>query len=123
MSSTGYCVTPKQQAIAGIDDFMQPCPPPPRVSIQGVIEEVLAPALELRDAPRGFFLAAPCNNSSNTNDQRVLFSKSNPITLLPKKSSKQPKFNRIKLQPKMATITTSSNLPEDTYRQSSARSA
>jgi hypothetical protein len=86
MSPIGYhCITPKQQAFVGIDDFVQPCPPPPRASIQDAIEDVLAPVQELCDAPPGFFLAAPCN-SSDANDCGLLFSKSNPVKLLPRKS-------------------------------------
>jgi hypothetical protein len=93
-SSIGYhCITPKQQAIVGINDML-PCPPPPRASIQVV--EMLVPAQELRDAPPGFFLAAPCNNSSDANDRRVLFNsnRNNSIKLMPKKSGK----NHLKLR-------------------------
>jgi len=64
---------------------MLPCPPPPRASTQVI--EMLVPAQELCDAPRGFFLAAPCN-SSYANIRRDLFMvKNHNIKLLPKKSS------------------------------------
>jgi hypothetical protein len=94
MSSIGYCLTPKQ-AIVGIDDIMQPCPPPPQASIQEVIEELLVPTLELSDAPVGFFLAAPCN-SNNANDRRVQFNKNNHKLLLRKSRNN----HNVKLQPK-----------------------
>jgi hypothetical protein len=61
-SSIGYhCITPKQQAIVGINDML-PCPPPPRASIQVV--EMLFPAQELRDGRPGSSLRLPATTAA-----------------------------------------------------------
>jgi hypothetical protein len=97
MSSIGYCLTPKQATIVGIDD-KQSCPPPPQASLKEVIDEIHVPTQELHDAPLGFFLAAPCN-TSNTTDRRI-HRKNNQIKLLLKRLRMQSRSNRIHLQPK-----------------------